>query len=123
MKASIFFPVVFLPCLLWADAESAGSLQIHGQGWTQMGRVMHVTDTLGGTAPGVNLNGNWQQSNGAQFTAVTAIGDNLEGAFGFGGYQAYHSEGNMKQQRPMRFITEATTKPHDTQSPLYSYHT
>ncbi|HAO98823.1 MAG TPA: hypothetical protein DCQ83_02125, partial [Fibrobacteres bacterium] len=82
------------------------------QGWTQMGRIMHVTDTLGGAGTGVNLNGNWQQSSGAQFTALASIGDNLEGAFGFGGYQVYHSEGNTKQQRTMRtlfqnFLTEA----------------
>ncbi len=114
LRALVFLSLPALICVSQAGAEdgAAASLQIRGQGWTQMGRVMHVTDTLGGTSPGVNLNGNWQQSSGAQFTAVTTIGDNLEGALGFGGYQVYHSEGNAKQQRPMRsifqnYITEA----------------
>jgi hypothetical protein len=87
-----------------AQAAEAPSVRIYGQGWTQMGRIMHATDTLGGAGAAVNLNGNWLQSNGAQFTAVTLIGDNLEGAFGFGGYQIYHSPGNAKQQRTMRFV-------------------
>jgi hypothetical protein len=87
-----------------AHAGEASPVQIRGQGWTQMGRVMHVTDTLGGAGTGVNLNGNWLQSNGAQFTAHASIGENLEGAFGFGGQQIYHSQGNAKQQRTMRFI-------------------
>ncbi len=99
MKAFILFPIVVVAGVLRAGAEEIESIRIHGQGWTQMGRIMHVTDTLG-----VNLNGNWQQSNGAQFTAVASIGDHLEGAFGFGGFQIYHSQGNAEQQRTMRFI-------------------
>jgi hypothetical protein len=87
-----------------ARAADASSVRVMGLGWTQMGRIMHVTDTLGGAGQGVNLNGNWLQSNGAQFTAVAAIGDHIEGAFGFGGQQIYHSQGNAKQQRTMRFV-------------------
>ncbi len=108
--ATLFLP--FLSFLLNAGAADSTFIQIHAQGWTQMGRLMHVTDTLGGTGTPVNLNGNWQQSSGAQFTAVASIGDGLEGALGFGGYQIYHSQGTSTQQRLMRtlfqnFITEA----------------
>ena len=108
-----FLSVGLLSALSGALAAEGTSLTIRGLGWTQMGRLMHVTDTLGGGGQqAVNLNGNWLQSSGAQFTAMASIGDNLEGAFGFGGYQVYHSQGNVKQQRTMRsvfqnYITQA----------------
>ncbi len=76
---------------LFADGPA---LHIHGEGWSQAGRIMHVTDTLV-----VNLNGNWVQSSGAQFTLDADFGDHLDGAIGFGAYQLYSSLGNPTQSR------------------------
>jgi hypothetical protein len=80
---------------------SAGDVayRISGQGWAEAGRIVHATDTLL-----VNLNGNALQSAGAQFTAYADIGDNWEGAFGIGGYQAHHMQGSGSvSSRSMHF--------------------
>ena len=74
------------------------SVRIHGEGWSDMGSIAHVTDTLVN-----NLNGNWQQSAGAQFTATASMGDFWDGAFGFGGYQVYSSLGKPEFSRTARF--------------------
>lgn len=75
------------------------SYRISGQGWAEAGRIVHTTDTLL-----VNLDGNPIQSAGAQFTAFAAIGENWEGAFGIGGYQAHHMQGgNNVSSRSMHF--------------------
>jgi hypothetical protein len=74
--------------------------RISGQGWAEMGRIGHATDTLL-----VNLNGNALQSAGAQFTAYADIGENWEGAFGVGGFQAHHMQGSGNvSSRSMRFF-------------------
>jgi hypothetical protein len=111
LKSAIALPLLAcclaaLPALP-ARAEENFSVRIHGQGWSDMGRIMHVTDTLVN-----NLNGNWQQGAGAQFTAAASIGENWDGAFGFGGYQVYHSLGQTTDSRLARssfqnFITES----------------
>lgn len=88
-------------------AENNVTVKIHGLGWSEAGRIMHVTDTLVN-----NVNRNWLQSSGAQFTAEASFGDNWQGAFGFGGYQIYSSLGEAGDARVARsayqnFITES----------------
>jgi hypothetical protein len=76
----------------WATGVSFSenvAYRISGKGWAEVGRIGHATDTLL-----VNLNGNTMQSAGAQFTAFADIGENWEGAFGIGGYQAHHMQGS-----------------------------
>ncbi|MDB5104545.1 MAG: hypothetical protein JWP91_2234 [Fibrobacteres bacterium] len=73
--------------------------RISGQGWAEAGRIVHSTDTLL-----ANMNGNALQSAGAQFTAFADIGDQWEGAFGIGGYQAHHMQGSgTVSSRNMQF--------------------
>lgn len=72
---------------------------ISGQGWAETGRIVHSTDTLL-----ENLNGNSLQSAGAQFTAHADIGENWEGAFGIGGYQAHNMQGTDQFARSMNFF-------------------
>jgi hypothetical protein len=106
MRASLHL----LTAIAWAARlalADAPALTIHGQGWTEVGQVGHSTDTLA-----FNLNGNRLQSMGAQFTASTQIGEHLEGAFGFGTSQVYHSLGNYDTERNTlsvfkNFLTEA----------------
>ena len=72
----------------------AVSLQMHSQAWTEAGRIMHATDTLQ-----TNFNGNWEQSMGMQVNGAVDLGENLEGGFGFGMNQVYHSLGDLQQEK------------------------
>lgn len=76
------------------SGSHAVSLQLHSKAWTDAGRIMHATDTLQ-----VNLNGNWEQSMGMQVFGAVDLGENLEGRFGFGMSQVYHSLGNLTQDK------------------------
>ncbi len=96
-----FLAIVGLAIAAMTAAVSAGDVtyRITGQGWAETGRIVHATDTLL-----VNLNGNAMQSAGAQFTAYADIGENWEGAFGIGGYQAHHMQGSgTVSSRSMHF--------------------
>jgi hypothetical protein len=126
MKNSIKPSFCFLAVLGFAagvlKAENGVSVKIHGLGWSEVGRIMHVTDTLVN-----NVNHNWLQSSGAQFTAEASFGDNWQGAFGFGGYQIYSSLGKAGDARVVRsayqnFITESrmTYFAGGRESPLFS---
>jgi hypothetical protein len=68
--------------------------QMHGRTWTDFGRVMKSTDTLQ-----TNFNGNWHQTMGMQFNGTAQLSENLEGGFGFGLLQVYHSLGNTDQEK------------------------
>jgi hypothetical protein len=72
----------------------AVSLQMHAKSWTDIGRVMHSTDTLQ-----TNFNRNWEQSMGVQMSATAELGPNLEGGLGFGMFQVYHSLGSTNQEK------------------------
>ena len=106
MKSNFVLFSILGICAVAAFAEGP-AYKIHGQAWTDYGQIAHSTDTMV-----VNLNNNRLQSMGAQFTALTDFGDNLEGALGFGSYQAYHSLGNQENERNTlsifkNFLTEA----------------
>ncbi len=107
MRAALFLFAAAVIGNSHPQADENVKIKVHGQGWSDVGRIMHVTDTLVN-----NLNGNWQQSAGAQFTANALIGEDWEGAFGFGGYQIYSSLGTSGDARLARtalqnFITES----------------
>jgi hypothetical protein len=71
--------------------------EIHGQGWLDYGRVVHVTDTVvNASVPDniLNYNGNGIQSVGAQVTVLADLSENLEAAMGFGAYKATHALGS-----------------------------
>lgn len=72
----------------------AASLSLRSQAWTDAGRIMHATDTLQ-----TNFNGNWEQSMGMQVNGTVDLGERLEGGFGFGMKQVYHSLGDLQQEK------------------------
>lgn len=98
--ASIASRAVAFAALAAACAQGGeAAYRISGRGWAEYGRIGHATDTLL-----VNMNGNPLQSAGAQFTAFADIGENWEGAFGIGGYQAHSMQGSGSvASRSMRF--------------------
>lgn len=70
---------------------------VHGQGWTEYGRIMKATDSLlPGGDPNVvlDLNGNPLVSLGAQFTVRADFADYWEGALGFGAHKVSHAMGH-----------------------------
>lgn len=86
---------------------NAGSFQLHGRTWTDIGRIMHSTDTLQ-----INFSGNWQQSMGMQVQSEVALSPRLTGSLGFGLSQVYHSPGSPDQEKFMlskfvNYVTEA----------------
>ncbi|HKP96207.1 MAG TPA: hypothetical protein VJ385_10655 [Fibrobacteria bacterium] len=107
MRAALLFLAASIFGINRPHAAGDVKIKLHGQGWTDIGRIIHVTDTLVN-----NVNGNWQQSAGAQFTAKASIGEDWVGAFGFGGYQVNSSLGQAGDARLVRsalqnFITES----------------
>ena len=68
--------------------------QLHGKTWTDFGRVMKSTDTLQ-----FNYNGNWQQTMGMQFNGTAQLSEHIEGGFGFGLSQIYHSLGSSDNEK------------------------
>lgn len=81
-------------------AKAAGvPYRISGQGWAEMGGIVHSTDTLL-----VDLNNNVLQTVGAQFTAFADISESLEGAFGIGGFQGHNVQGNDVHAKLLQFF-------------------
>jgi hypothetical protein len=102
-----------IPLLLAASlAASEGErLQLKGSGWFQFGRITHSSDTL---SDNFNYNGNWSQNSGAQFTVISDIDANWQGAVGLGGLQIHNAQGadriNARPEHVIKFkpyITEA----------------
>jgi len=72
------------------------SVKIQGLGYTSVGRVQHVTDTLG-----VNFNGNWMQKASAQVTAHVTIDEHWEGHLGVGNAQTHPMQGKPSVSRQL----------------------
>ena len=72
----------------------AAPFQLHARAWTDVGRIMHSTDTLRS-----NYNGNWQQSMGMQIHSTVDFSERLHGGLGFGLTQVYHSLGNVEEEK------------------------
>jgi hypothetical protein len=90
------FSACFAIALASATADEGASFQIHGAGWTDIGRIMHVSDTLINGAdptPTLDITGNILQSLGAQFTLVGDIGEHFEAALGYGTVKVNHAQG------------------------------
>jgi len=76
-------------------------IRFSGQGWSQVGRIGHVTlrpnDSLGilDTSDGkkIDVGQSWMQSLGAQISATADLAPGWEGAFGIGVVQVSHSVG------------------------------
>ena len=83
-----------LSLFVYPVLSQSAELQIHAKTWADIGRIMHATDTLQ-----INLNGDWQQTMGMQIGAKETFSDHLEGAFGFGINQVYHSLGDPNQEK------------------------
>jgi hypothetical protein len=118
VRAKLFLAMAACLAPAQSFADNTGvTYQIHGQGWVDAGRIMQSPDSVpveDGT--GINLDGNWLQSAGAQFTVTADFDENLEGAFGFGTYRVAHAMGTENgSTRPMyytialfqNFITQA----------------
>jgi hypothetical protein len=78
----------------WPTLSHAVPFQLHGKTWTDVGRVMKSTDTLQ-----INYNGNWQQTMGMQINGTAQLAERLEGGFGFGLTQVYHSLGSSDNEK------------------------
>ena len=89
-----FFLLAGLGLSVGPTLSHAVPFQLHAKTWTDAGRVMHTTDTLQ-----INYNGNWQQSMGMQVYGTAELANNLEGGFGFGMAQVYHSLGSADQEK------------------------
>lgn len=67
---------------------------IHGMGWTQVGRIMHASDTVE-----YDYNGNWFQSASALVEAVASISPEWEGRLGIGAKQVHKAQGTPSSAR------------------------
>ena len=79
-----------------AMAGEGVSYKIHGQAWTQAGRIMQASDTAlydGNTT--LDVNGTTMQSLGGQVRIDADLGERWKGAFGIGVYQISHSLGSL----------------------------
>jgi hypothetical protein len=89
-----FILLAGLGAALWPKPSHAVPFQLHAKTWNDAGKVMHSTDTLHN-----NYNGNWQQSMGMQIYGSVQLAERLEGGFGLGMAQVYHSLGNSEQEK------------------------
>lgn len=87
-------PLALLAVVVWPSVASAGPIHLHARAWTDVGKVMHSTDTLQ-----TDFDGNRLQSMGMQFNGTAGISERLEGGFGFGLAQVYHGLGNRIEER------------------------
>lgn len=103
--------------LLHAEVSS---FDVHGQAWTDYGRIGKATDSLlPGGAPNVtlDLNGNPLVSMGAQFTIKADLAEHWEGAFGFGAHRVSHAVGHGQKS----FLTISMFHNYLTESRLTWY--
>ena len=80
--------------IAWPAIGHAVPTSLHAKAWTDMGKIVHSTDTLQ-----VNYNGNWQQSIGMQFHGTAQLSEHWEGGLGFGLSQNYHSSGSQDEEK------------------------
>jgi hypothetical protein len=103
--------ILLLACVLAVSAHASEpvSYEIHGQAWTEMGRIMQSSDTLTGVDPAfpgsgdiVKLSGAPLRSLGAQITVHADLGTQWYANIGLGVYQAATSLGtfNNKTEEP-----------------------
>ena len=95
MRFFVLFVAATLTCAGSAfAADDDISFQLHGQGWTDRGRIMKSSDrVLGDGVTSYTVNGTSMQSLGGQFTVNAELGEHWRGAFGLGVYQITQSFG------------------------------
>ncbi len=102
-------PLLVAPLMI-LSAHAEQGLTLSSKSWFQLGQVVQSGDTLIST---YNYNHNWQQSVGAQFTVLAKIGENWDGAMGFGGLQnQQRTQGSPLGSRSMelgwhQYVTQA----------------
>jgi hypothetical protein len=95
MKKSLASAVVL--CLGTLPGHANPEFKVHGQAWTDFGRIMKASDSLlpsGDPNVVLNMNGNTLASLGAQFTVKADLAEHWEGAFGFGAHKVNHAMGH-----------------------------
>ncbi len=85
---SLLVLMAALPCLSLAEEPS---LEYHGAGWLQMGRVEHSFTTESHSLN--DYNKNWMQNAGAVFGANVKFNENWNGGFGLGTINVHLSRG------------------------------
>lgn len=81
-----------------ARADEPVSYRLHGQAWTDLGRVMEASRVpFGNTADSIDVNGGGLQSTGAQLMVEADLTLNLTGRFGFGVRQISNSQGLFRE--------------------------
>jgi hypothetical protein len=111
-------------CAMSAGAEEPVSFRVHGQAWTEAGRMMSASDA-GADDPGgnpINVSGTNLQSLGAQLGMDADLGENWTGRFGLGVYQASTSLGTVAgNPGEASFYNVSMFKPYVAQANL-TYH-
>jgi hypothetical protein len=117
MKASIF---VVLTALLGFKvfADEAVPFQIHGQGWTETGKIVHASDSVlsDGLGTVVNLNGATRQASGAQLTIDATLGANWNSSLGIGVRQVSNSLGTFNSSDEVSFYAISLYKSYVAQA-------
>jgi hypothetical protein len=73
------------------------TFQVHGQAWTEAGRIMQASDTLSGVDV-IKVGGTTMQSIGGQLTVDAQLGEHWDASFGMGVYQLSTSLGTQNDQ-------------------------
>jgi len=92
-KIRLYFMVAMLLTGVLSAIADEASVQYHGSGWIQFGRVEHSTIIAG--PEHYDLNKNWIQNTGGQNTAVEKISANWEGGLGLGAIQVSNPRGSL----------------------------
>lgn len=104
-----FIPLILLCLNQSVRGEDGTKIFLNGSGWYQFGKIMHSTDTV---ERALNLNDNWSQNSGAQFTVTADIDEHWQGAMGLGGMPFHNAQGRPTENKNLitgfaPYITEA----------------
>ena len=95
-----------------AHAEEAAApvvYRLHGQAWTDIGRVMEASKTtFGNTADSIDVDNGSIQSTGAQLMVEADLTPNLTGQFGFGVRQITNSQGLFREGEYSPYLQSVT---------------
>ncbi|MCD6024147.1 MAG: hypothetical protein K0Q91_1063 [Fibrobacteria bacterium] len=96
MRVTVLFTAVLVACAGSVLAADDVSFRLHGQGWTDRGRIMKSSDrVLGDGLTVYSVNGSPMQSLGGQFTVDADLGEKWRASFGLGVFQITQSYGSV----------------------------
>jgi hypothetical protein len=99
--------------------------KVQGEAWTEIGRIGKISDSLqAAIAPPnnvINVGKTWMHSVGAQATVHADLGDNWDGAFGFGAYQVAHPQATYKGSNQPKFLSISMFQNFVTQARITFY--